>query len=141
MNIMNSSDMPIICMFFLCKQWYLPRLTLEKDIFKAENETICSTNDHLWRSKLCPRTENTLLLRKAREAQIAISRENSRERERERNINILFYNPWVPDIFVLLPAIIMQYLYDSVQYALKVWVSFKFFSTRTCQNFPTSLAE
>ena len=30
---------------------------------------------------------------------------------------------------VLLPAIIMQYLYDSVQYALKVWVSFKEIAT------------
>ena len=28
-------------------------------------------------------------------------------------------------VFVLLSAIIMQYLYDSVWYALKVWVSYK----------------
>ena len=56
------------------------RLNLEKDIFKAENETICSTNDHLWRLRLCPRTENTLPLRKAKEVQVAISREKSRER-------------------------------------------------------------
>ena len=32
----------------------------------------------------------------------------------ERDSNILFYNPRVVDISVLLPAIIMQYLYDSV---------------------------
>ena len=64
---------------FLCKQWYLARLYLEEDIFKAENETIYSTNDHLSGSKLCLRTENTLLLRKAKEAEIAISREKSRE--------------------------------------------------------------
>ena len=37
----------------------------------------------------------------------------------------MFNNLWVFDIFVLLPAIIMQYLYDSVLYALRVWVSFK----------------
>ena len=36
------------------------------------------------------------------------------ERRAERDSNILFYNPWVFDIFVLLPAIIMQYLYDSI---------------------------
>ena len=42
----------------------LARLNLEKDIFKAENEIIYSTNDHLWRSRLCPRTENTLPLLK-----------------------------------------------------------------------------
>ena len=106
---------------FLRKQRYLVRLNLEKAILKAENETTYSTNDHLWRSKLCPRTENTLPLRKAKEAQVSVSREKGRERES----NILFHNPWVFDIFVLLPAIIMQYLYGSVKYALKVWVSFK----------------
>ena len=31
-------------MDFLCKQRYLARLNLEKPIFKAENETIYSTN-------------------------------------------------------------------------------------------------
>ena len=70
-----------ICMVFLCMQRYLARLNLEKGIFKAENETIYSTNDHLWHSQLCPRTENTLPLRKAKEAQVAVSREKSRERK------------------------------------------------------------
>ena len=69
-----------ICMVFLCMQRYLARLNLEKGIFKAENETIYSTNDHLWHSQLCPRTENTLPLRKAKEAQVAVSREKSREK-------------------------------------------------------------
>ena len=32
---------------FLNKQQYLARFNLEKAIFKAENETIYSTNDHL----------------------------------------------------------------------------------------------
>ena len=36
-----------ICMVFLCRQRYLARLNLEKAIFKAENETMYSTNDHL----------------------------------------------------------------------------------------------
>ena len=54
---------------FLCKQWYLARLNLEKDISKAENETMYGTNDHLWRSKLCLRTENTQLLRNVKKAQ------------------------------------------------------------------------
>ena len=36
------------------------------------------------------------------------------ERRAERDSNILFYNTWVFDIFVLLLTIIMQYLYDSV---------------------------
>ena len=65
---------------FLCKQWYLARLNLEKDIYEAENETPYNTNDHLWRSRLCPRTENPLALRKAKEAQVAISREKSGHR-------------------------------------------------------------
>ena len=69
-----------ICMDFLCKQRYLARLNLEKPIFKAENETIYSMNDHLWCSNLCPRTENTLVLSKAKETQVAVSREKSRER-------------------------------------------------------------
>ena len=60
-----------ICIVFLCKQRYITRLNLEKVIFKAKTETIYSTNGHLWRSKLCLRTENTLPLRKAKEAQVA----------------------------------------------------------------------
>ena len=47
---------------FLCKQWHLARLNLERAIFKPENETIHGMNDHL-----CPRTEKTLSLRKAKE--------------------------------------------------------------------------
>ena len=37
----------------------------------------------------CPRTENTLPLRKTKEVQDAISR----EREEQRDSNIFFYNP------------------------------------------------
>ena len=80
---------------FFCKQRYLARLNLEKDIFKAENETIYSTNDHLWHSKLCPRTENTLCCwgrRRKGKSQWA-------ERRAEIDSNILFYNPWVFDYF------------------------------------------
>ena len=51
------------------------------------------------------------------------SASRNKQRDEQREITTLFYNPWVFDIFVLLPAIIMQYLYDSVQYALNVWVS------------------
>ena len=67
------------------------------------------------RGVLCPRTEKTLLLRKAKEVQVTVSREKGTERDN----NILFNNLGVFDIFGLFPAIIMQYLYDSV------WVSFK----------------
>ena len=77
--------------WFLCKQWYLARLNLEKDIFKAENETIYSTNYHLWRSRLCPRTENTLMLRKAKEAQVTISREKQREIATFCSITVSFW--------------------------------------------------
>ena len=59
---------------------------------------------------LCPRTGKTLLLRKAKEVQVTVSREESTERDN----NILFNNLGVFDIFGLFPAIIMQYLYDSV---------------------------
>ena len=33
---------------FIWKQWYLARLNLEKAIFKQENKTTSSMNDHLW---------------------------------------------------------------------------------------------
>ena len=52
------------------------------------------------------------------------STSHNKQRKEQRDSNILFYNPWVFKIFELVPAIIMQYLYDSVEYALKVWVSF-----------------
>ena len=54
---------------------------------------------------LCPRTEKSLPLRKAKEAWATVNRQKGRERERERDNNILFNNLWVFDIFVLLPAI------------------------------------
>ena len=66
--------------WFLNKQSYLARLNLEEAIFKAEHEFICSTNDHFRQSKLCPRTENALPLRKVKEVQVVISQEKSRER-------------------------------------------------------------
>ena len=46
------------------------------------------------------------------EDQGSVSR--SKQIEDQRESNIFFYNPWVFDTFVLLPAIIMQYSYDSV---------------------------
>ena len=91
---------------FLCKQWYLARLNLEKDIFKAENETIYSTNDHLWRSKLSKNWKYPAV-----EEDEGSARRN-KQREEQRDSNIFFYNPWVFNIFVLIPVIIMQYLYD-----------------------------
>ena len=100
-------------------------LNLEKTIFKPEKKR--NYIRHEWSfvtfkicGVLCPRTEKTLLLRKVKEAQVAVTREKGRE----RYDNSLFNKLWVFDIFMLLPAIIMQYFYDSVEYALKVWVSF-----------------
>ena len=52
---------------------------------------------------LCSRNEKTLPLRKA-----AGSTSCSKQREGQRENKILFKNPWVFDIFVLLPAMIMQ---------------------------------
>ena len=48
------------------------------------------SNNHLWRSELCPRTENTLRWgrRRKRMSQWAV-------RRAKRDSNILFYNPWV----------------------------------------------
>ena len=57
---------------------------------------------------LCPWHEKTLTLKKA-----AGSTSPCKQRVEKRKNKILFYNPWVFDIFVLLPAITMQYLLDS----------------------------
>ena len=73
---------------------------------------------------LCPRTEKTLLLRKAKEVQVTVSKEKGTERDN----NILFNNLEVFDVFGLFPAIIMQYLYDSV------WVSLKRYSNWLVQR-------
>ena len=52
----------------------------------------------------CPRIENTLRLRK--KAQVTISREKSRE--------IATFCSIIREFSILLAAMIMQYLYDSV---------------------------
>ena len=61
------------------------------------------------RGVLCPTNEKRLPLRKA-----TVSTSRSKQREVQRENKLLFNNPWVFDVFVSLPAIIMQYLYDSV---------------------------
>ena len=66
---------------FLCKQLYLARLNLEeKAIFKAENETMYSTNDHLWRSKLSKNWKYPAI----EEGEGSASRSKQREEQRER---------------------------------------------------------
>ena len=64
-------------------------------------------------------------LRKAKKA-IKSLNSRSKQREGQRKNKIFFNNLWVFDISVLLPAIKLQYLYDSVFYVLKVWVYFIF---------------
>ena len=74
--------------FFM--QAYLARLNLEKDLFKVENETIYSTNDHLWRSRLSKNWKYPAVEEE--------STSHNKQREEQRDSNILFYNPWVFDI-------------------------------------------
>ena len=57
---------------------------------------------------LCPGIEKTLLLRKVKEGEIAVSEEKGRE------ITTFFSIICEFSIFMLPLAIIMQYLYDSV---------------------------
>ena len=52
---------------------------------------------------LCPRTEKTLLLRKAKGAQVTVNREGQRD-----ITTFCSFNLWVFNIFVLLPATIMH---------------------------------
>ena len=87
-------------------------LNLEKTIFKPENETIYFTNDHLWRLILRGTVSRNWKISAAQEGKESTSR--SKQREGQRDNNILFNNLWVLNIFVFLPAIIMQYLHDSV---------------------------
>ena len=68
--------------------------------FQSENESIHDTKDHLWCLNFCS-------WGRQQEAQAAVNREKRRENK------ILFNNPWVSDNFVLLPAMIMNYSYDS----------------------------
>ena len=75
---------------------------------------------------LSPTTVTTLPLRKGKEALAAVKREKGRERERERererfcerttfcSIMYVLVRERVFDIFLLLPAIIMQYLLNLV---------------------------
>ena len=85
---------------------------MRENHFQPENKSIYNTNYHLWCLKFCH-------WGRWQETQAAVNREKSKERTR-----FLFNNPWVFNIFVLLPAI-MKYLYDSAKYDLIVWVSFK----------------
>ena len=97
---------------FLCKQWYLAKLNLEKTIFKPEDKTIYGTNDHLWHLKLVGTVSKNWKNSAIEEDEKSASCRMQREGQRDNNI--LFNNLWVSDIFVLLPAIVMQYFYDSV---------------------------
>ena len=78
---------------------------------------IHSTNDHLWRSKFYIISQSIVsknwkkLGRWGRQKK---HKSQLTERGAERDDTILFNSLWVFDVFMLLPAIIMQYLYDSV---------------------------
>ena len=123
MKIWNNVNWSYYKQFFLqavISSWF----NLEKTIFKAENKTIYTTNNHLRHLKFAEycvqELEKLYCWGRRQEAQFSVNREGQRENK------ILSNNPWVFDIFVLLPAIIIQYLYNSVWYALKVWISFNF---------------
>lgn len=58
--------------------------------------------------------------RKAKGAQAVVNIKNGSERDNE----VLFNNLLAFDISVLVRAIIKQYIYDLVWYAVRVWVSF-----------------
>ena len=74
-----------------------------------------------------------------RETERDRERQRETERDRERENKILFNNQWVFDIFVLIPVIIMQYLFDSVWYVLRVWVSVKLKYRHQSSNYLESI--
>ena len=80
-------------------------LNLEKIIFKAENKTIHSTNDHLWCLKFVKYcVQEFCHWERQQKTQVAVNREKRKDRTRFCSIICVF------DIFVLFPAIIMKYL-------------------------------
>ena len=85
---------------------------MEKTIFKPENKSIYGTNDQRNFKKFCRWLSKNWKNSAIENDKGSLS--HSKQKVAEEGNNILFNKLWIFNIFVLLPAIIMQYLKDSV---------------------------